>query len=348
VIGDTEKDLSNKMLGFLCLIAAVILFFYLYWITPYQAFHLGEYSRYLFIGSAVIYILLAGFIFANIGAYFSGLVGNSASPGSAILIGCILLTAFIMHLLASALQVEKILIAEGLTIIIATVSFGAAAIANDNSQDLKVGHLIGATPWKQEIMLILGAIISALVIPMVMQLLFSVYGIADVIPRKGMDIAQTLPAPPAAATAAITQGVFSGNLPWDRIGIGAIIMLAFVLINFVLKKRFNRELTLIGMAIGIYLPLATSSALFFGGLIAWLVKRKAAGNKAGLQKASLMACGLVAGSALMDVILAIPFAFFRNANIFAIPLAHWQIPSLVLSALAILLLVKIFYRFANR
>ncbi len=347
ILPHTEKDLSNKILAFFCLIIAVILVGYLYTITPYQDFKLEGFHRYFFILLAVVYIFIAGFVFSNIAAYFSGLVGNSASPGSAILIGCILLTAFIMHLLTSSFHIENLLMAEGFTIIIATISFGAAALSNDTVQDLKVGHLIGATPWKQEIMLILGSVISAMVIPSIMQLLFDVYGIGNILPRPGMDITQALPAPPAAATAAITQAVFSGNLPWSMLSIGAVLMLAIVFLNVLLRKKYKRELTLIGFAIGIYLPLAISTALFLGGLIAWLLKRKAANNTIALQKASLIACGLVAGSALMDVLLAVPFAISRNANVLQIVIPNWQAASVILSVLSVLFLVYLFHRNKN-
>lgn len=340
----TEKDLNNKILAFFCLMIGVILLGYLYAMTPYQNFKLEGFERYLFVLLAVIYIFIAGFIFSNIAAYFSGLVGNSASPGSAILIGCILLTAFIMHFLTLTFHIETLLMAEGFTIIIATISFGAAALSNDTIQDLKVGHLIGATPWKQEIMLILGCIISAMVIPFIMQLLFDVYGIGNILPRPGMDITQALPAPPAAATAAITQAVFSGNLPWGMLSIGACLTLAMVLLNFLLRKKLKRELTLIGFAIGIYLPLAISTALFSGGFIAWLLKRKMADKTMALQKASLIACGLVAGSALMDVLLAVPFAISRNANLLQIAIPNWQTASVILSGLSVLFLIRLFYK----
>ncbi len=201
--------------------------------------------------------------------------------------------------------------AEAITIIIGSIVTGIAAIANDNSQDLKVGQLVGATPWKQQLMLLLGVAVSSLVIPLVMELLFNVYGIAGVMPREGMDMSQSLPAPTAALLTAVTEAVFSHSLPWALMIIGAGIILIVILCHYFCKKWIN--LSILGVAIGMYLPMATSCALFFGGLIAKYIEFKL--NKDKLTKevehkkrqiGTLIACGLVAGSAIADV-------FFSNS-----------------------------------
>ncbi len=161
------------------------------------------------------------------------MVGVTASPGSAIVIAGMLFAAWILltminNLLPLPFSANQIKAAEAITIIIGSVVTGIAAIANDNTQDLKVGQLVGATPWKQQVMLLLGVIISSLVIPPVMQLLFDVYGIAGVMPHEGMDPGQSLPAPTAALMAAITEAVFSNTLPWTMMFIGAAVILALI------------------------------------------------------------------------------------------------------------------------
>ncbi|OJY14600.1 MAG: oligopeptide transporter, OPT family, partial [Legionella sp. 40-6] len=191
---------------------------------------------------AVLYVLFIGFLFSVITAYFSGMVGVTASPGSSVVISGMLFAAWLLlvainNMLPLPLSPEQIQAAEAITIMIGSVVTGIAAIANDNTQDLKVGQLVGATPWKQQLMLLLGVIVSALVIPPVMQLLFEVYGIAGIMPHAGMDISQSLPAPTAALMAAITEAVFRNSLPWKMMVLGALIISLILLINHVFKLR---------------------------------------------------------------------------------------------------------------
>jgi putative OPT family oligopeptide transporter len=205
-----------------------------------------------------------------------------------------------------------------MTIIVGSIVTGIAAIANDNTQDLKVGQLVGATPWKQQLMLLLGVVVSALVIPPVMHLLFDVYGIAGVMPRPGMDASQSLPAPTAVLLAAITTAVFQHALPWQMLLIGASMMILLMMLDRVLhlKRLFN--LSVLGVAIGMYLPLSSSFPLFIGGMIAHRVKRTVKGHTNKQQIGTLIACGLVAGSALIDVLLALIFSLTHSQNALAL------------------------------
>jgi putative OPT family oligopeptide transporter len=239
----------------------------------------------------------------------------------------------------------QLLNAAAMTIIIGAVVAGTACIANDNIQDLKVGHLIGAIPSQQQIMLILGVIIAALVIPYVMQLLFSVYGLTTVLPHAGMDPQQTLSAPPAAMMAGLTQGVFKHDLPWNSLAVGGIIMLILIAIN----KLGKINISLLGVGMGIYLPLSSSIPLFIGSLLAYGVKlylqKKGQASQIDFQQhdAVLLSCGLVAGAALMDVLLAIPLSITGNARLFAILPMNWQAFATMLGFLSLLGLAASFY-----
>lgn len=216
-------------------------------------------------------------------------------------------------------------------IVIASVVTGIAAIANDNSQDLKVGQIVGATPWKQQLMLLLGVVVSALVIPPVMQMLFDVYGIAGVMPHPGMDISKSLPAPTAAMLAALTGAVFSHGLPWSVMNAGALVIVALVVLRRWLRLERWFHLSLLGVAIGMYLPVTSSIALFVGGAIAKLAERRLdkkslpiTQNLLQKQVGTRIACGLVAGSALMDVFLAIPFSIQHSAEAWRIVSEPWE------------------------
>ena len=324
-LASTEQDISlNYLLAGIGLVTLGIYFLFNY-LLPLHSLPFA--FPQLFIIGAVGYVVLIGFVFSALCGYFSGLVGVTASPGSAIVISGLLFIALILRGLlffkGHELFASQLLDAAAITIIIGAVVAGAACIANDNIQDLKVGHLIGAIPRQQQIMLIVGVLIAAMVIPYVMQLLFNVYGLTTVLPHAGMDPQQTLSAPPAAMMAGLTQGVFNHDLPWTLLAIGAIIMLILILVN----ALTTINVSLLGVGMGIYLPLSSSTALFIGSLFAYAVKRylqrKRFDDRVSQQDfqhhdAVLLSCGLVAGAALMDVLLAIPLSITGNTRLFAI------------------------------
>ena len=342
----TDKDVPLPFIlmgvGFM----AAVLFLFFQFIFPLAQAGLDHTYAPSLVFLGVLYVLIVGFLFSVITAYFSGMVGVTASPGSSIVISGMLFAAWLLlvvtdHLLPLPLSPEQIHAAEAITIIIGSVVTGIAAIANDNTQDLKVGQLVGATPWKQQVMLLLGVLISALVIPPVMQLLFNVYGIAGVMPHEGMDPSQSLPAPTAALMAAITEAVFRNSLPWNMMFVGAGIIVLAIIINHIFNLKKVLNLSILGLAIGMYLPLASSVPLFIGGMVSLLVnkhlrKRKLSQeeNTGRKQKGTLIACGLVAGSALMDVLLAIPFSLLHSPDALQLVGEWWQTIGVYLSVIS--------------
>jgi len=276
----TERDAPMGYVIVGVILTMVGMFFYFRATLPLSHFGFASFGDLMVILTILSYLLLFGFIFSAITGYFSGLVGVTATPGSSIIIAGMLIAALglrtLISMQGSLVSHGVISDAEAITIIIGAVITGAAAIANDNIQDLKVGHILGSTPWKQQLMLLLGVVVSALVIPIIMQLLFDVYGIADVLPHPGMDPSVALPAPPAALLAGITEGVFHHNLPWNMVYSGFAIGAGLIF-----AKRFvpgTKSLSILGVAIGIYLPLASSIPIFIGGMIAYMVKRKRFGG----------------------------------------------------------------------
>ncbi|MBY0545078.1 MAG: oligopeptide transporter, OPT family [Gammaproteobacteria bacterium] len=317
----TERDLPLHYvcLGLLlCLSIMYCLFSYTFNV-PVSPTHFWAQS--ILIWGSLLYVLIGGFIFSAICGYFSGMVGVTASPGSAVIIAALfiaamllklfLLTTSMYHILTTSTQLH----AAAISIFIGAIITGAACIANDNIQDLKVGQLVGATPWKQQVMLLFGVVIASLIIPPIMELLFNVYGVGDVLPRADMNIANALPAPPAAMMAAVTDGVFHNSMPWNMISLGIIMGVVLIILQAVLKRR-NIHFSVIGVATGMYLPLTTSTPIFIGSLL----QKVAQGRRPVLNKhhSSLIACGLVTGAALMDVLLAIPFSLMENPDALAI------------------------------
>lgn len=346
----TDKDipLPYILMGIGAMAAILFLFFQL--VLPLGQVGLDNDFSPTLVFLGVIYVLFIGFIFSVITAYFSGMVGVTASPGSSVVISGMLFAAWLLliaidHWLPLPLSSQQIQAAEAITIMIGSVVTGIAAIANDNTQDLKVGQLVGATPWKQQLMLLLGVVVSSLVIPPVMQLLFNVYGIAGVMPHSGMDVSQSLPAPTAALMAAITEAVFRNSLPWVMMLIGAGIILAVILLNHVLKLRRYLNVSILGIAIGMYLPISSSFPLFIGGMIALFVQRRLTRMQKNedekttrTQRGTLIACGLVAGSAIMDVLLAIPFSIAQNPDALQLVGPGWKSAGVYLGVLSTLLL----------
>jgi len=353
----TEKDMPLMIVLTGVIITSILLYFLFHYIFPKSSLGSLHFQSFTFISLMLLYVLIAGFIISAITAYFSGLVGVTATPGSAIVIVGFLLAALIIDSLLSWLQTgsignAKLLDATAVTIILGSVITGAAAISNDNIQDLKVGHILGATPWKQQVMLLLGVVVASLVIPFVLELLFNVYGIAGVFPHSGMDKSQVLAAPVPAMLTAITQAVFNHNLPWTMILIGVAVAIIFILINIILKRR-NLGLSVLGVSMGMYLPLSASTPIFMGGLIAYLTKRKLQINAEKIkpveielrtQKKVVLACGLVAGAAIMDVILAIPFSIMHSPDALSILPHSWYALAAMFTIISTLGIGVWFYR----
>jgi putative OPT family oligopeptide transporter len=279
---------------------------------------------------SVCYVLVAGFIFSAVSGYFAGLVGATNSPGSGLIVASLLILCLLtmltlgteIHFSYDSIQT---LGAAALTITVCSLIGAALVLANETIQDLKAGQIVGATPWKQQVMLILGVIVSALVLPLILQLLYNAYGIGGVFPHPGMDPSQMLAAPQAALMAAVAQGVFTSQLPWGMVGIGVAVAVVCIIIDEVLKG-YGTRLPVLAVGLGIYLPLESSTPIIIGGILSYIVQHKLHRKygdldhegrvkvKQGLQSGLLLACGIVAGAALVGVLLAIPFALEQSAD----------------------------------
>lgn len=289
-----------------------------------------------------ILMIFAGFLFSAVAGYMAGLVGSSNNPISGVTIATILTSALIL----AALMGTDSGSGAAAAIMIGAVVCSAAAIAGDNMQDLKAGHVVGATPLNQQIMQMVGVISAALVMAPILSLLNNAYGFG----AKTLQHPNALTAPQASLMASVAEGVFGGHLPWDMIIIGMLIGVAIIVIDLYLEKiDSDFRMPVLAVAVGIYLPFELDSAIMVGGVIAWMVKRyqnthkKAdksehekfsdASDNAGL----LFSSGLITGEALMGIILAIPIAYYGGLNIFGIehlfgitkePFAAW--PGLIL------------------
>jgi putative OPT family oligopeptide transporter len=263
-------------------------------------------------------MIVAGFLFCSVSAYMAGLVGSSNNPVSGITICTILFASLVLLLLMG----KDAALGPVAAIMIGAVVCCAACIGGDNLQDLKCGYLVGATPWKQQVMLAIGAASSALVMAPVLNLLLKAYGIG--VPTA--EHPDPLIAPQATLMASVAKGMFGGQLPWGMISIGAAIGAAVIAWDLWLEKRGSTfRAPVLAVAVGIYLPLELAVPIFAGGLIAWLVENKLGvhGESPEAERAKrnglLFAAGLITGEALMGIFIAIPIVTSGRADVLALP-----------------------------
>lgn len=283
-----------------------------------------------------IVMVVTGFLFCSVSAYMAGLVGSSNNPVSGITIATILFSAVMLLLMMG----PDSSIGPVAAVMIGAVVCCAACIAGDNLQDLKCGYIVGATPWRQQVMLAIGAASSALVMAPVLNLLADAYGIGVATEAHP----KPLPAPQATLMASVSKGLFGGQLPWDMIAIGALIGVAIIVLDEVLKARgSNFRTPVLAAAVGIYLPLELMTPIFIGGVIAHLVERqlrRRGTSQAGLERANrkglLFAAGVITGEALMGIGIAIPIVTSGRADVLALPPSLQFGESLGLVVLAVL------------
>jgi putative OPT family oligopeptide transporter len=330
VVAHTEQDLPMKW------VLVGIVLFTLPLLALYQVI-VGTLAVSL---PMTVIMIVAGFLFCSVSAYMAGLVGSSNNPVSGITIATILFSAVMLLLMMG----PDSTIGPVAAVMIGAVVCCAACIAGDNLQDLKCGHIVGATPWRQQVMLAIGAASSALVMAPVLNLLADAYGIGIATEAHP----KPLPAPQATLMASVSKGIFGGELPWDMIAIGALIGIAIITLDEILKARGASFRTpVLAVAVGIYLPLELMTPIFLGGLLHHLVDRhlKRRGTDAAAlerhhRKGLLFAAGMITGEALMGIAIAIPIVSSGSAEVLALPEAlrfgEW-LGLLVVAGLALLL-----------
>jgi len=325
----TEHDMPMNVILILIAVSVIPLFFIFNHFTDSMGI------------SAVMAVLMivAGFLFSAVASYMAGLVGSSNNPVSGITISTILVASLL--LLGMGLGGKAGPIAA---ILIGGVVCCAAAIGGDNLQDLKCGQLVGSTPWKQQVMQILGVVVAAFVMAPVLSLLHHAYGIG-----KGLQ------APQAQLMGTVAKGVFAGGLPWLYIGIGAGIAAVVIAIDTILEARQAKfRIPVMAFAVGVYLPFELNVPIFLGGVIALFVSRHLDRNKASHERRQevermglLAAAGFITGEALLGIGLAVPVAVAGNKNaltLFNGEYADFTPPAVILVIVSLALLYKLALR----
>ena len=247
-----------------------------------------------------IVMVIFGFLFSAVAAYMAGVVGSSNNPISGVTIATILFTSLLLLVLMGT-DSE---VGPAGAIMVGAIVCCAAAIGGDNLQDLKTGHIIGATPWKQQIMQVIGTVSAALVLGLVLDILHTAYTIGS----------SALSAPQATLMKSVADGVSTGNLPWDFVSIGAVIAIIIIMLDIRQEKRGSDfRIPVLAVAVGIYLPIELTVPIFIGGMINHMGK-KTGSSAASEKKGLLLASGLITGEALMGILVAIPIFITGNKD----------------------------------
>lgn len=257
----------------------------------------------LVIGS-LLFVLVIGLVIAAVCGYMAGLIGASNSPVSGIGILAVLAAATLLVGMfgrdGGAAQTQALV---AYALIVTGIVFGVATISNDNLQDLKTGQLVGATPWKQQVALVIGVCFGSLVVPPVMQLLYTSFGFAGM-PGAGPN---ALAAPQAALISALAQGVLGGDLNWTMIGWGALAGGVAVVLDEALGRAGRLRLPPLGVGLGIYLPMSATLTVVVGAVVGHLYDR-AAERRPDAEGAKrlgvLTATGMIVGESLWNVVFA--------------------------------------------
>jgi putative OPT family oligopeptide transporter len=299
---DRDRDLSPPWI--LALTAICLL------ITAYLAFTFVRST--VLAGSAIKltviaipFVLLGGFLIAGICGYMAGLIGASNSPISGVgILSIVLCASVLIFAVSPTTETKPALVAFAL--FITAIVFACATISNDNLQDLKTGQLVGASPRRQQIALIVGVLAGAAVIPFVLNLLANAYGFAGA-PNAHVVAANPLPAPQATLISALAQGVIGGNLNWKMLGIGALVGVGLIVLDSTLGALGKLRIPPLAVGIGIYLPMSATFAVVVGAVIShWYNRRISSSPNAERAErlGTLVASGLIVGESLWGVLNA--------------------------------------------
>jgi putative OPT family oligopeptide transporter len=271
---------------------------------------LGEHLVFLVL-SGVLYVAVMSFLVSAVVGYMAGLIGSSNSPLSGIgilaVIGFALIMVFGVHA-GSSPATGTAYVAYAL--FVTAVVFAAAAIANNNLQDLKTGQLVDATPWKQQVALVIGVVAGAVIIPPILDLLNRAYGFAG---APGPHREHPLPAPQAGLISALAQGVIQNNVDWSLIETGGLIGVLVIAADALLRRlKPGAHLSPLAVGLGIYLPTQSTLMVVVGAVAGWIFERHAdtrARAEATKQLGVLLASGMIVGEGLVGVLVAALVAF---------------------------------------
>ena len=343
----TEQDMSIGLVGLITLVCLIPI-----------AWMLGHFSAESGLGShlwlltiaGVIFVVVMSFLVSAVCGYMAGLIGSSNSPLSGVgILVVIIATLMLVAGVQAQLPVSagKALVAFAL--FVTAIVFAVAAIANNNLQDLKTGQLVDATPWKQQVALVIGVLVGAAIIPPVLDLVNKAYGFAGM---PGVDAARALAAPQAALISALAQGVIEKNLDWSMIGLGAAIGVALIVLDEILGfTSKSARLPPLAVGLGIYLPTSTTLMIVVGAVVGWYFDKRAdrtAKPEATKQLGVLLASGMIVGESIIGVLIAAIVVFSGKATPLGLVGDSFDTAAIWIGGIAFAAVIFAMYRWIDR
>src|SRR5213080_1967667 len=344
----TERDIPIGIVGLITLACMLPIG----WLLGYfgNTSGLGAHLPTLIIGG-VAYVVLMSFFVSAVCGYMAGLIGSSNSPlsgiGILVVIGAALLLVLGVKPYVSP-DSGKALIAFAL--FTTAVIFNVAAIANNNLQDLKTGQLVDATPWKQQVALVIGVVAGALVIPPVLDLMNHTYGFVG---APGAELRpHPLPAPQAGLIQALAKGVIAADIDWSLIEIGALIGVGIVLLDEILARTTKHtRVPPLAVGLGIYLPTSATLMIVVGAVAGWFYDRRAdrtSKPEAAKQLGVLLASGLIVGEGIIQVVIAVIKSLSSKPAPLALVGPGFETAGIVLGGVTFAAMTFILYRWILR
>lgn len=254
--------------------------------------------------ASVVFVFVIGLVIAAVCGYMAGLIGSSNSPISGVGILTVLIAALLIKIVFGPTNDDQATALVAFTLFAAAITFGVATISNDNLQDLKTGQLVGATPWKQQVALVIGVLFGSAIIPPVLELMQTAFGF----PGAPGASENALAAPQAALISSLAKGVFGGSLDWSLIGLGAAIGVVVVIIDEILHRTSRFALPPLAVGMGMYLPMSLILVIAIGAVIGYVYNRWAIRTGGDVQRKKrlgvLLATGLIVGESLYGVVFA--------------------------------------------
>jgi putative OPT family oligopeptide transporter len=341
----TERDLPIWIVGVVCVISIMPMTGLLQAFLAHSA--LEPLSLQLTVG-AVAYIVVAGFLVAAVCGYMAGLIGSSNSPVSGLAILAVLGAALLLLALAPKVDAAGQNALVAFALFVTSMLITVATIANDNLQDLKTGQLVDATPWRQQVGLVIGVFAGAVVIPPILTLLDRAYGFAGE-PHIHAIANQPLPAPQATLISALAKGVIQGQLDWGLIGIGVLLGIGLIAADELLRLTKRYSLPPLGVSMAIYLPSAVTTPIVIGAFAGWIYDRvvgKKRHGGAAKRMGILMASGLIVGESLFNVALAGLIVATNKGEPLALVAESFAPMSIVLGLIGSLVVIVALYIFS--
>jgi putative OPT family oligopeptide transporter len=344
----TERDIPIGIVGLVTLLCMLPIG----WLLGYfgNSSGLGAHLPTLIIGG-VVYIVLMSFFVSAVCGYMAGLIGSSNSPlsgiGILVVIGAALLLVIGVKPYVGP-DTVKALIAFAL--FTTAVIFNVAAIANNNLQDLKTGQLVDATPWKQQVALIIGVIAGAFVIPPVLDLVNHAYGFVG---APGAELRpHPLPAPQAGLISSLAQGVIAADIDWSLIRIGAMIGVGIILLDEILRRTTKHmHVPPLAVGLGIYLPTQSTLMIVVGAIAAWFFDRRADRTpkpEATKQLGVLLASGLIVGEGIIGVVISALVVFSGKDFPLSVVGPAYERAGIIIGGVAFAAIAFVLYRWILR